>query len=267
MSERNIYVAIVIFVASLILLSMVKLTCARAPSGGESSTIKTSAKPDGNRTRPESVGHSYSGEGFQQRETGLSPEVVQEIAQAREALLKDQVAMEKAGAEWLKKYLDDPGVSSLTKEIYRARNNKNVQNGYALLFKGDYVSAKDEFLKAYNDPASTPAIKFMCSNFLMSIALQEKNPDDYFQWGIAKGELLAKEDLSCMEQEKSDYYLTVIKEKKIIFQARENTAKQNAIAEFLLSDLPQDKLTERDREWARKEVKIRIQSIEKEIFR
>jgi hypothetical protein len=239
---------------------------AKKPSTKPQTPPQSSAfAPKNDKTPPKRTGKAYGSGPLPSANSQISAAVVQEMTKTRDMLLKSQDEMEKVGAEWLVKYLDDPNVATITREMYRARNNPNVQNGYAMLYKGDLANAKDEFLKAYNDPNSTPILKYTCLNFLMAIALQEKNPEEYFQFGIAKGEILAKEDLSCLDQEKSDYYLTVLKEKHTYFKARNSPAMQKAIADYLLSQLPGTP-TKRDQEWAEKEVKSQIKSVEKEIY-
>lgn len=212
---------------------------------------------------PKKIGKAYGTGPLPVTGSGISPAVAAEMTRSREILLKSQEEMEKIGAAWLEKYLNDPNVATLTREMYRARNDPNIQNGYALIFQGKYSQAKEEFLKAYTNPDASPVIKFTCLNFLLSIALQEKNHAEYFRLEIEKGELLANEDLSCMKQKKSDFHLTVMKEKQMYYNARNSPSLQKAAVESLLTRLGGTP-TKQDREWAEREVKKQVAEITEE---
>ncbi|MBF0499612.1 MAG: tetratricopeptide repeat protein [Candidatus Riflebacteria bacterium] len=194
---------------------------------------------------------------------GVSPELVREITEAREAAATHQKKMVEQGKIWLDKYLKDDSVSSYTKEVYRLRNNPFIQAGNLYYKQGDISKAKEEFQKALDDPNSTPSIKYSSYMFLMGIAKTQKNSEEYFMFAKAMGKLIAENDFTCFDQPKSKAFLTEITEKEIYFKARNSPEMQDKLAKYLIDYVGLNEFT---KEQALKEVKIRIKRVERELL-
>jgi len=141
-----------------------------------------------------------------------------------------------------------------------------MADGYALLFKGNLSEARDQFIKGFEDPESTPPVRYVACQYLMSISRQLKDPDGYFKWGKEMGKLLDKEDLSCIDQKKSKLFLDRITEKEILFKARNDRSLQEKIIDFYMAQMASELQTDQIRATVRDQVLNDIKRVEKEVL-
>ena len=121
-------------------------------------------------------------------------------------------------------------------------------------------------MKGFEDPNSTPAVKYVACQYLMAISRQLKEYDGYFKWGKEMGKLLAEEDLTCLEKEKSKEFLNKITEKEMYFKARNNGSMQEKIVDYFISQLDSKLDSPKMRASILKQVKDSIKSVEKEVL-
>ena len=258
MEDRNsvVLVLVVVGILSLVLMfracSNPKMTIMEKPFTPKVST------PNGKK--PVTKPRTYTSTPFGSSQTS------KEVTEAKEVAAKLKEVNDKAGVECLNKMLHDPSVATLTREIYRMRNIPSMADGYALLFKGNLSEARDQFIKGFEDPESTPPVRYVACQYLMSISRQLKDPDGYFKWGKEMGKLLDKEDLSCIDQKKSKLFLDRITEKEILFKARNDRSLQEKIIDFYMTQMASELQTDQIRATVRDQVLNDIKRVEKEVL-
>lgn len=178
-------------------------------------------------------------------------------AKAREAH-HDEIRA--AGAKWLEKMIEDPTISTHTRELYAARNNANVQAAVYYLYNGDKVHAAEEFEKAALDPNNRLSVRFMAIRQRFFIASTQKNFEDYFKWGKMLGEMLKDNDLSFFNQKQSSEFIDRIKYQEIYYKACNDPAMQEVIANYLLNEEKGY-----DKKLANEEVQSRIKDVMEEL--
>jgi len=178
-------------------------------------------------------------------------------AKAREAHREE---IRKAGAKWLEKLIEDPTVSTHTRELYAARNNPTIQSAVYYLYNGDKLHAAEEFEKAALDQTNRVSVRYVAIRQRFFMARTQRNPDDYFKWGKMLGELIKDNDLSFFDQPQSSEFLDRIKYQEIYYKARNDKAMQEAIANYLINEKKGY-----NKELAMEEVLRRIRDVEEEL--
>jgi hypothetical protein len=179
-----------------------------------------------------------------------------EAQAAREA---HQVKMQKEAIEWLEKYVNDPTVSSFTRELYAARNHPDIQAGVFYLYDGQETKAAEEFERAALDQNNRVSVRFIAIRQRYFIARNQKNFEDYFKWGRMLGEMLRDHDLSHFDQEIGPTFLNRIREQEYYYKARNNESLQEELARYIVTNKKGFDLS-----LAREEVKRQIGKVEQE---
>ncbi len=196
----------------------------------------------------------------QQAMRRVGPRTVRGAEAAAKARESHHDEIRAAGAKWLEKMIEDPTISTHTRELYAARNNANVQTAVYYLYNGDKVQAAEEFEKAALDPENRLSVRFIALRQRFFLARTNGTPEDYFKWGKMLGEMLKDNDLSFFNQKQSSEFLERIKYQEIYYKARNDPAMQEAIASYLLKEKKGY-----DRHLAMEEVKRRIRDVEEEL--
>ncbi len=192
----------------------------------------------------------------------VSAELLAEIEDARRIDTENYQKAIKDSQIWLEQFMEDKSVSTFSRELYRIRNHPALVNGFTALDKKNPAEAKALFEETYNDPNTPLAVRFMAVKQLYGLAQQSRNPEEFFRWGKELGNLLATEDFSYLDEPKSSRFLEQMKEKELLFKARDNASMQQKLADFYM----QSALKDTKPEEALKYVKMRIKLVEREVL-
>ncbi|MBI3037633.1 hypothetical protein HYY75_01095, partial [bacterium] len=104
-------------------------------------------------------------------------EALQKMAQK---MSKRQVEIEKTNQAWLQNRINDTSLATQTREVYRLRMIPDLKKGHKALQAGDKIMAMQYFQASLKDPNASPVSKYVTLNYMIDLARQAKDVDQYF---------------------------------------------------------------------------------------
>ncbi len=285
MDNRRTVVIILIAVICLLLLLLLNSTNPpvqpqpsgdNAPPPPETASGSEPAEPD--KPHGGGGGDSFSSSGGGgSLQAGFSSydeetdyqKVLAEMKSISNESMRLQDEIDKKSEEWLQAYLNDPNLSTDSRELYRLRSNKDVREGLKAYDSKDWRAAIKELQKVMDDPNATPMAKYTVSNYMRACAVNLKDEDLYIQLLQKQAEIIQGGDFSHLGFDADDgkNSLALAKDIGLQFKADKDPAAFDEYLDFTFDQLgiPKEARTPEERTrlglWARgniKETKRRI---------
>lgn len=211
MDNKNTIIAIS---AALILLMLVFACSTKKepskpkinfPSTQTTTTNQSSNKEDGYRPSRGSSASSHSGGSYYTDESKAPPAILTEAEKKvmKERRKKQRIKLAKAAEEWLKHKSNDVSLCDNTREKNKIKSHQGFTNGSYAKRNHDYKTAIKCFSDTYKDENATAYTKYFAACNLKDIARETGDFDLYFIAARMEAKLIATEDLSILNIEKS----------------------------------------------------------------
>ena len=133
--------------------------------------------------------------------TTKDKEIMKEIRE------RNRKKREEYAEKWFEEKLKDQSISEKTREQYLIKSNKSYVSGKVAMKHKDYKAAIKEFTGILKDDKASAVTKYFALQNLVVCAHAMKDLELFFAFAKMRGKLVATEDLSVLNIEKSDYYL------------------------------------------------------------
>ena len=151
----------------------------------------------------------------------------------RKRILAFQEKARKEQQEWIKehikKLLENPNTPAKIKIKAQLMENKNYVNAYKAHKNHDYKSAISSYLEVLKDKNSSPETQYITVEYLLDCAQFTGDLDLFLKLIKIKGTLMATEDLSVLNVEKSDTYLKWTEEFTDYMKARSDPSYKDEL--------------------------------------
>ena len=165
-------------------------------------------KEDEFKTTSRGFSSSYSGGSgnYDSGESAGQPALyTEEELQRRSKRIKERKEkIAELKKEHLEKILNDPNLSIEAQEQLKIRNHPSFFKGMKAFKNQNYKEAMVGFSEVLKDKEATPLAKYYASWNLMQIARETNNFELFFLAARTRASLIAKEDLSIIDIEKSN---------------------------------------------------------------
>ncbi|MBF0546175.1 MAG: hypothetical protein HQM08_17155 [Candidatus Riflebacteria bacterium] len=162
---------------------------------------------------------------------------------------------------------NNPNLATETRELYRLRLCKPFREGKNFLASKDFSRAEASFLQILSDNTTSPVTKGIALQYLANCARELGSGQKYFEYMKQLGELQSKEDLTVMGLDRTNAFLSWIKDQERYFLAINNPQNKEIILSYLREVKQMDRNeAEKYFAWKIKQVKEDLKSRSKVSF-